>query len=477
MSVTTRTNLLKYGTFEGGITTGWTGTNCTLGTSLAKSDTGLYSMTLTASTAAAFSAATATGTSGIPVTAGLSYAFQMKSETAVTSRTVTLSITWYNSAGTSLSTSTGTGVADTTTGFTLASVVATAPATAAFASLKVAYNTAATSEVHYVDTGFFEQAASVGVPFDGDTVDSNGVIYSWTSTPYQSTSTAVTYTPAIAIAAGSTPCPNVTLTITDLTPTDNAVNVWRTADGVRTAVRGTKGVTINGSAAVVDYEVPLGRTVAYDLEVLTGISTGVVTPTATTTVASPTDALGKATWWIQDPLVPGSAIALSVARGDKSRPYLTAAAVKSLEYSSDVTIIPVAGSSQPVAIGGQRLIAQNVPFDMFTNTNATTISLRTLLQQTAVLLIRSPGVRNDGIPGLFYTAVPKAVEQPVTVAFGGTLTKWSITGSGVAAPTAAILVPVWTYGSVQALWATYQQAQTTLAAKTYLDVLKSPTGA
>jgi hypothetical protein len=73
--------------------------------------------------------------------------------------------------------------------------------------------------------------------------------------------------------------------------------------------------------------------------------------------------------------------------------------------------------------------------------------------------------------------VPKVVEKPVTVAFGGTLTQWQITGSGVAAPTASLLVPVWTYGSVQALWATYQQAQTTLAAKTYLDVQKSPTGA
>jgi hypothetical protein len=477
MSVTTRTNLLKYGTFEGGITTGWTGTNCTPGTSTAKSDSGLYSMTLTASTAAAFSAATATGTSGIPVTAGLSYAFQMKSQAAATSRTVTLSISWYNSSGTLLSTSSGTGVADTTTGFTVASVVATAPASSAFASLKIAYNTAATSEVHYVDSGFYEQSATVGSYFDGDTVDAGSVVYAWTGTPYQSTSTATTYTPAIALASGSSPCPNVTITLTDLAPFDNIVNVWRTADGVRSAVRGSKGLTVNGSNALTDYEVPLGRSVAYDLEVVSGVSAGVVTPTSTITVTSPSDALGKPVWWIQDPLVPGSAIALAVARGDRSRPSLTAAAVKALEYTSDVSIIPVAGSSQPVAIGGQRLVAQNVPFDTFTNTAQTTTNLRNLLQQTAVLLIRPPGVRNDGVPGLFYTAVPKVVEQPVTVAFGGTLTKWQITGSGVAAPTAAILVPVWTYGSVAALWSTYQQAQTTLAAKTYLQVQKSPTGA
>jgi hypothetical protein len=272
----------------------------------------------------------------------------------------------------------------------------------------------------------------------------------------------------------------VAITITGLTTgTDDTVNIWRTADGDRTAVRGTRGMTINGSDTVTDYEVPLGRSVAYDLEVVSGPDAGAITPTASITVNSPTDALGKPVWWIQDPLVPGSAIPLAVARGDKSRPSLTAAAVKALEYSADVNIIPIWGSNKPVAIGGQRLIAQNVPLDMFTDTAQTTTNLRDLLEQTAVLLIRPPGNgREAGIPGLFYTAVPKVVEQPQTVAFGGTLTKWSLQGSGVAAPTAAILVPIWTYGDVQALFDTYQTAQTLYSSNgmAYLDVQKSPTG-
>jgi hypothetical protein len=53
---------------------------------------------------------------------------------------------------------------------------------------------------------------------------------------------------------------------------------------------------------------------------------------------------------------------------------------------------------------------------------------------------------------------------------------WTLGGDLVAAPTMNVLIPIWTYGKVQALWATYQQAQTTLSGKTYLDVLKSPTG-
>lgn len=189
--------------------------------------------------------------------------------------------------------------------------------------------------------------------------------------------------PTITLTAGSSPCPNVQITVTGLTSgSDDTVNIWRTADGTRTAVRGTRGMTVNGSGTVTDYEVPLNRVVSYDLEVLSGPDAGAVTPTATVTVTPPVDAAGNLTWWVQDPLVPGSALALSVTKGDSSMPYLTAAAVKSLEYSSDVNIIPVAGSAQPVAIGGQRQIAQNVDFSMFTNTAQATTNLRNLLAQT-----------------------------------------------------------------------------------------------
>lgn len=281
-------------------------------------------------------------------------------------------------------------------------------------------------------------------------------------------------------AATDAPCPRIAVTIAGLTAgADNTVTLWRTADGDRAAVRGTKGLTVNGSTAVTDYEAPLGRTVAYDLEVTAGPDTGTVTPTVTAVLNPPVDAAGKPTWWIQDPLVPGSAMALAVTRGDSSVPYLTAAAVKSLEYDASVAVIPVLGSALPVAIGGQRLAATGVDFSMFTNAAQATTDLRDLLQQTAVLLVRPPNTgREGGVPGLFYTAVPKAVEQPVTVGFGGTLTKWQLTATGVAAPTAAILVPVWTYGTVADLWADYQSAQTAYSgnAATYLSVLKSPNG-
>jgi hypothetical protein len=175
-------------------------------------------------------------------------------------------------------------------------------------------------------------------------------------------------------------------------------------------------------------------------------------------------------------LVPSSAIALQATNTDQGLPTLTAAAVKALEYSADVTIIPILGSPEPVALVGGRQLAGNVDFSMFTRAVEATTTLRNLIQQTPLLLVRPNGVRNDGVPGLAYFVSTKPVEQPVTVAFGGTLTRWQLTGDLVAAPSLNVLVPIWTYGAVQALWTTYQAAQTTLAGKTYLDVLKSPSG-
>ena len=324
-----------------------------------------------------------------------------------------------------------------------------------------------------LDIGFLllETGATAGTTFDGSFVNANSVMYAWTGTADASASTATTYTPAIALVGHSTfdPCPRVEITITDVTPTDNVVNVWRTADGKRQAVRGARKWTVNGSNFIIDYEVPTGRLVSYDLEVTSGLNNGAGVTQQTITVNCDT-------WCIQDPLVPSSAIPLNVSKQDSSAPYLTAAAVKNLEYAAGMTIVPILGSPEPVALMGQRSIAGAVDFSMFTNTAQVTTQLRNLIQQTPLLLVRSNGVRNDGVPGLAYYAAAKPVEHPMTVAFGGTLTHWQLTGDLVSAPTMNVLIPVWTYGAVAALWGTYQAPQTALASKTYLDVLKSPSG-
>ena len=270
------------------------------------------------------------------------------------------------------------------------------------------------------------------------------------------------------VAKTDAPCPRVEVTVTNLSTGTTVFNIWRTADGLRKIVRSARNRSAVGSDALIDYEAPLGRSVTYDIEVVSGVTTAQPTTPGTTTVTS-------ATWWIQDPLVPGTAQPLAVRKKDGAIS-LTAAAVKNLEYASGVSIIPILGSPEPVALVGPRQIAANVDFSMFTTTAQATTTLRNLLQQAPILLVRDNGTRNDGLPALAYLAAQAPAEQPVTVAFGGTLTAWKLQGNLVAAPTLNVLVPIWTYGTVAALWSTYQAAQTTLAAKTYLDVLKSPSG-
>lgn len=276
--------------------------------------------------------------------------------------------------------------------------------------------------------------------------------------------------PTVTVTAKTdAPCPRVEITVTNLSTGTTIYNIWRTSDGVRTVVRGARNRSTVGSDALIDYESPLGRPVTYDIEVVSGVTATSPTTPGTTTVTS-------STWWIQDPLAPSSAIPLAVSQQDTAIPTLTAAAVKALAYAADINIIPILGSSLPVALMGTRQVASGVDFSMFTRAAEATTTLRNLIQQTPLLLVRTNGVRNDGVPGLAYFASAKPVEVPVTVAYGGTLTNWQLQGDLVAAPSLNVLVPIWTYGTVQALWATYQQAQTTLAAETYLDVLKSPSG-
>lgn len=477
MSVVTRTNLATNPS-AGTNATNYAAVAGTGGTAAVAWNSGAGYQNIPGYPRVTWSVATTAVSGGISYTAtGLGANTQYATQIWVRcskAQTVNLKADFRNSSNTIVNTVTGSNVALTANTWTQLTVVGTSGAAVTNAVFTAQ---AVTGGSNWAVNDWFdgeailiEATGTVGTYFDGGFVNANSVMYAWTGTANASTSTAKTYTPVIALTAKTdAPCPRVEVTISDVTPTDNVINVWRTADGKRQAVRGARKWTVNGSNFVVDYEAPLGRSVAYDVEVTSGLNYGAGITQQSTTVTS-------ATWWIQDPLVPSSAIAVDVSKQDSSKPYLTAAAVKSLEYAAGVNIIPVLGSTQPVALMGQRLAASGVDFSMFTNTATVTTQLRNLLQQTPLLLVRSNGVRNNGVPGLAYYAAAKPVEHPVTVGFGGTLTNWALSGDLVAAPTMNVLVPVWTYGNVAALWATYQQAQTALAAKTYLDVLKSPSG-
>ena len=307
--------------------------------------------------------------------------------------------------------------------------------------------------------------------FDGSTPDGGGTVYAWTGTVDASTSTATVYLPVMTLVPlFDDPCPRVEITLTDLNPAPNTLTIWRVSDGVRRPVRGAKDWSITGSDTVTDYECPLGRVVQYDLDITAGVS-------AQVEITSPTTTVSTAKGWIQDPLDPGTAIPLYPGTvGPAGEPSLTSEALKQFEYIADISLMKIMGTNEPVALVGQRMAAANIPFDMFTDLAQQSTNLRNLLQQSSPVLIRPLPAWAQALPGLCYVATPRFVEVPVNEQWGGAIIEWKIGGDLVKAPSMNIIVPVITYGDVQAIWPTYQAAQTALASKKYLDVKKNPDG-
>jgi hypothetical protein len=104
-------------------------------------------------------------TKGVPVTNGLAYTFSVYSAALSTTRTVTAKINWYNRFGNLISTSSGTGLANTTGGLSIRpKVTATAPSNAYYAVPEISIASVAGStslEFHFFDAAQLEQASAV----------------------------------------------------------------------------------------------------------------------------------------------------------------------------------------------------------------------------------------------------------------------------------------------------------------------------
>ena len=133
-----------------GNTTGWAaggGTTLSAVTSpTPPTAEGAYSMQMAGSVSQ--SAQTPTGTSGIAVLPSTPYTALASFRSASTARACTVAITWYTSAGATISTSTSGSVNDSSSAWTQALITATSPSNAAFAAVTVADVSAA--ENHYV---------------------------------------------------------------------------------------------------------------------------------------------------------------------------------------------------------------------------------------------------------------------------------------------------------------------------------------
>lgn len=265
------------------------------------------------------------------------------------------------------------------------------------------------------------------------------------------------------------PVPRVGITVDGLDGVGpSVVTVWRsTSGGKRRKVRGWAARVVYGSDFALDYEAPLGRLVTYDLQVVSG---AVVPATHTATVTLTTE-FGYA----QDPLLPLGAVSLSGERRDDRGAVLRGSAFQALEYAVGSSEAAVLGSDEPVALTGQRLAASGFDFSVVTRAAEQATALRNLLAQTPLVLIR-PLPQWGALPDLIYT-VPRVIEEPFDVARGGSLTRWALSGSSVAPPSIQVLLALWTYDEVAALWSTYAAAQAaaSAAAATYLDDQRDPT--
>lgn len=309
----------------------------------------------------------------------------------------------------------------------------------------------------------------IDVPyFDGDTPDDQTYTYSWTGTPHASTSTR-SATPGLWVEAFvDTPVPSVGITVTGLAEdTVSRVTVWRSTEGnKRRIVRGWNERKVFGGDFGLDYEVPLGRLVTYDIVVQ-----GAIIPLRLTDSVFVESTVG----YIQDQLLPLGAVPVSSGLDLDNAAVLTNTAFRKWKTAVDSSSVSVLGRNEPVAMTGQRMAMSGVDFSVFTEAAEQSSALAALLESTPMVLIR-PLPSWGPLPDLIYT-VPEVSRELVYGEAGATMTTWDLSGDQMAPQSIQVLVSLWTYGDVEALWATYADAQAAAVASgaTYLADQRDPT--
>lgn len=276
---------------------------------------------------------------------------------------------------------------------------------------------------------------------------------------------AVEVTPVYGVGA-----PVAELTISDLGFTDSLVSLWRTADGERAEVRGYRRVRMIDTARVTDHDVPYGRPVTYEVEVISGPNGPSRTTSAPVVVESDSA-------WIMDPLDPSTAVQIHRRMTANGETTFEVSAMAAFEYAADVSMIQVMGMDRPMMQMGQRAAARGIDLTMITDMASQNAKLRRLFRSAGQLLVRVPASWTTVIEGTCFIAVPSVKENPIGAAHDSPLTVWELTATTVAAPVIKVLTATFTYGDVKVLFATYQQKADALApGATYLDDSKAPFG-
>jgi len=167
-------------------TTGWAAvSNCAIARTTAQASIGSASLELTASAAGDMVASTTTATK-FTVTANQEFSAIADFRANSTTRLAAVGIRYLNSAGSTISTTYGTSVSSTSSGWATAQATVLAPATATHAQVFVKVISAATSEIHYVDKiafhsgdmAVFTRGGFSNFKFDVERSDDNGTTWS-----------------------------------------------------------------------------------------------------------------------------------------------------------------------------------------------------------------------------------------------------------------------------------------------------------
>lgn len=139
-------------------TTGWlAGANSTIARVTTPTFAGAGALSITSTTSGSINANTSTGTAGIIVVPGEQYTASAYYRAATTGRNGKIDVQWYNAAGTSVATTSGTSQAFVAGAWTRLQDTHTAPATAVYARpIFSVVGTTAGSEIHYIDSAQFE---------------------------------------------------------------------------------------------------------------------------------------------------------------------------------------------------------------------------------------------------------------------------------------------------------------------------------
>lgn len=380
---------------------------------------------------------------------------------AGSSRSFSVSIVFYNTAGGTLGTALAT-TSDTRTVNAGATQVfeinnAIAPASTASVDIQVSRNAgggAAISDAFHFDLVSLTRTA---VRFAYRDPGSN-ILATWSGTA--DASTQIYWDPAFTLtpAPANLPAPCITVLLDDLPSSVATITLRRTAAGRTHRVRGAVGVTVASAFSTQDVEAPFQVQSDYRAELFwaNGSSGG------QTEISSAT--LNVTECWVHNPLDPAGATAIDIA--DKSGRSITRP-VRGKKYNPEQRTLAV-------FITGRRSGVEGV--DLYFETSDATVAAKFEAmfggyedddQQMPILCIRATPFLD--LPAPFFAGMLSPSRHPVNVHMGGTLREWDAKADEAAPPFPGIVVALLTRNDIDFAYATRNALDAAYAKRLNID--------